>query len=84
MIHYPNHHLIKKWSTLCEKYYEPEILYPGNIQTIHRMKELVLDDTYEILHLQRELVSLNTIVDTIPHDPTFLDILESLDFLYVQ
>jgi len=82
MINYPNHHLIKKWAALCEKYYEPEILYPGNQPIIHRMREEVLDDTYEILHLQRELVSLNIIVENIDHDPVIFGLLGSLDFLY--
>jgi len=84
MINYPNHHLIKKWADLCEKYYEPEILYPGNNPAIHIMKEQVLDDTYEILHLQRELISLNTIVDNIPHDPIIFGLIGSLDFLYTD
>jgi hypothetical protein len=81
---YPNHHLIKKWAVLCERYYEPDILYAGSQPTIHRMKEDVLDDTFEILHLQRELISLNTIVENIPHDPIIFGMLETLDFLYVD
>lgn len=75
---YPNHHLIKKWSLLCQRYYEPEILYPGNNPIIHRMKEEILDETYHILHLQRELISLNTIVNG---DAVILAIIGSLDFL---
>lgn len=81
---YPNHHLIKKWATLCERYYEPDILHAGNIVTINLIKEAVLDDTFEILHLQRELISLNTIVENIPHDPVVFGMLSSLDFLYVD
>jgi hypothetical protein len=80
MIHYPNHHLIKKWSSLCEKFYETEILYAGNVQQINNAKELVLDDTYDILHLQRELISLNTIVENV-QDTLILSILGTLDFL---
>jgi hypothetical protein len=82
LTNYPNHHVIKKWANLCERYYEPEILYPGNTSTINRIKEAVLDDTYFILHLQRELVSLNAIVENIPHDPVIFGMLGSLDFLY--
>jgi len=82
MINYPNHHLIKKWAILCEKYYEPEILYPGNQPTIHHIKEGILDNTYTILHLQRELISLNTIVENIPHDSVIFGLLGSLDFMY--
>ena len=81
LINYPNHHLIKKWATLCEKYYEPDILYAGNSPKIHLMKELVLDETYSLLHLQRELISLNTIVENIPHDPVIFGLMGSLDFL---
>ena len=79
---YPNHHLIKKWAVLCEKYYEPDILYHGNNVKIHLMKEIVLDETYNLLHLQRELVSLNTILENIPHDPIIFGLFGSLDFLY--
>jgi len=79
---YPNHHLIKKWAVLCEKYYEPDILYHGNNVKIHLMKEIVLDETYNLLHLQRELVSLNTILENIPHDPIIFGLSGSLDFLY--
>lgn len=82
MTNYPNHHLIKKWAALCQRYYEPEILYPGNTSIIHTYKELVLDDTCDILHLQRELVSLNIIVENIDHDPVIFGLLGSLDFLY--
>jgi hypothetical protein len=81
---YPNHHIIKKWSALCKKYYEPDILYIGNTATINRIKEAVLDDTYALLHLQRELVSLNIIVENIPHDPVIFDFLSSLDFSLVD
>jgi hypothetical protein len=68
MIHYPNHHLLKKWAVLCEKFYEPEIIYAGNAQQIHNAKELVLDDTYDILHLQREFISLHEIVESVQDD----------------
>lgn len=60
--YYPEHPLIKKWSTLCEKYYEPDILFAGNAHYIHSLKEQVLDDTYDILHLQREIISFNATV----------------------
>jgi hypothetical protein len=60
--YYPEHPLIKRWSALCERYYEPDILFSGNSQIIHTLKEEVLDDTYEILHLQREIISFNTTV----------------------
>jgi hypothetical protein len=82
LTNYPNHHLIKKWAALCEKYYEPDILYAGNNPKIHLMKERVLDETYSLLHLQRELISLNTIVENIPHDPVIFGLMGSLDFLY--
>lgn len=78
----PNHHLIKKWAALCQKYYEPEILYPGNTSKINLMKEIVLDETYNLLHLQRELVSLNIIVENIQEDPIIFGLFGSLDFLY--
>jgi hypothetical protein len=48
---------------------------------IHLLKEKVLDDTYEILHLKRELISLNTIMENIPHDPVIFGLFGSLDFL---
>jgi hypothetical protein len=79
---YPNHHLIKRWAALCEKYYEPDILYNGNNHKIHLMKETVLDETYHLLHLQRELISLNTIIENIPHDSVIFGLIGSLDFLY--
>lgn len=82
MKNYPNHHLIRKWASLCEKYYEPDILYASNNAKIHLLKEQVLDDTYEILHLKRELISLNAIVENIPHDPVIFGLMGSLDFLY--
>jgi hypothetical protein len=80
MINYPNHHLIKKWSGLCLRFYETDILYQGNPVLIHQVKEVVLDETYTILHLQRELISLNTIVENL-QNPRISTILESLDFL---
>ena len=65
---------------MCKKYYEPDILYVGNTVTINRIKEAVLDETFALLHLHRELVSLNIIVENIPHDPVIFDFLNSLDF----
>ena len=82
MTNYPNHHVIKKWAALCEKYYEPDILYPGNNPRIHIIKETILDETYNLLHLQRELVSLSMIVENIEHDPIIFGLFGSLDFLY--
>lgn len=82
---YPNHRLIKQWARLCEKYYECEIIHAGNPDKITLIKETVLDETYDLLHLQREIDSINRFIgNTVEAPPIIIEAIESLDFLYVD
>jgi len=81
---YPNHRLIKHWARLCEKYYESEIIHSGNPDKITLIKETVLDETYDILHLQREIDSINRCIRNTDDTTILIEAIESLDFLYVD
>jgi hypothetical protein len=78
---YPNHHLIRKWAALCQKYYEADIIHSGNAEKIKYMKDEVLDDTYELLHLDKQIITLNTVIESIPQTNYLNAVIETLDFL---
>lgn len=78
---YPHHHLIKRWAALCQKYYEADIIHAGNAEKIKYMKDEVLDHTYDLLNLDREIITLNTIIESIPETNYINAVIESLDFL---
>jgi hypothetical protein len=77
---YPNHHIIRKWALLCEKYHSAEILHAGNPEKITKVKNAVLDDTSDILQLQRELITLRSIIENTSHTPEIIEAIDSLDF----
>jgi hypothetical protein len=52
---FPQHPLLLQWKQLCYRFYEAGILYGTNAKPV---KDEILDDTVELLDLQRQFVSL--------------------------
>ena len=52
---FPQHPLLLQWKQLCYRFYEAGILYGANAKA---MKDEILDDTVDLLDLQRQFISL--------------------------
>lgn len=58
IMNYPNYRIILKWKELCLRFHEADILYPTNTLKLIEIKNKVLDDTYELLHSQTNIITL--------------------------
>jgi len=68
MTHYPSHPILKKWATLCYKYYEANIIYANTPTTLLMRKERILDATLDLINLEDNLKRLVLVSNDVTAD----------------
>ena len=67
LFHYPSHHQLKRWSSLCYKFYEIEILYSTDPDILRQKKDAILDSSIDLINSDKSIdytfsASLNILI----------------------
>jgi hypothetical protein len=49
-IHYPSHYQLQRWASLCDSFYEADILYAGDPETLKHKKDAVIDGSIALMN----------------------------------
>jgi hypothetical protein len=73
--YYPNYPQIKRWSALCYKYYEAEILYSANPESFKKARDSVLDSSIHLLNSDSCIINLSSVAkEIIPENSLIVDV----------
>jgi hypothetical protein len=65
---YPNHSHIQRWSSLCKKYYEVEILYSADPDSLKKARDILLDSSIHLINSDSCILHLYSVSTEIVQD----------------
>jgi len=70
LIHHPAHHQLQSWASLCYKFYEAEILFSADPDTLLQKKDIILDSTVALINSDKIINYLYSISKPIVEQQT--------------
>jgi hypothetical protein len=74
LIHYPSHNQIQRWAALCYKFYEVEILYSTDPETLRQKKDAILDSSIHLINSDKIIEYLYSVSNTIMEGQAIVDV----------
>lgn len=72
---YPNHRQIQSWSALCYKFYEAEILYSADPDSLKKAKDYILDSSIHLINTDSCIINLCSVSkEIIPESSVVIDV----------
>jgi hypothetical protein len=74
LIHYGSHNQLQRWSALCYKFYELEILYSTDPDILRQKKEAILDSSIALINSDKIIEYLYSVSNTIMTGGEIIDV----------
>jgi hypothetical protein len=74
LIHYPSHSQLQRWDALCYKFYEAEILYSADPETLKMKKDAVLDSSIELINSDKIINYVYSVSNSIMTGEEIVDV----------